>query len=89
MTDKQTKTLLLYAQNYSIIIIAKKLRVAESTIRRRLKKLQVHYSQEFMNAQGIRDSYKRLRDGMRKMLVQQTDKRDYTEKWYGYFKHKF
>ena len=65
MTNKQTITLVLFAQNYSLRIIAKKQRVSLATIRERIKSLSKNHSKEFGNALGIRESYKRTRDGLR------------------------
>ena len=65
MTTKQTTTLVLFAQNYSLPVIAKKMRVSLTTIRQRIKALSNNHSREFNNALGIRESYKRTRDGIR------------------------
>lgn len=65
MTNKQIKTLILFAQNYSLQIIAKKQRVSLATIRERIKSLSKNHSKEFGNALGIRESYKRTRNGIR------------------------
>ena len=65
MTNKQTTTLILFAQNYSLAIIAKKQKVSLTTIRQRIKALSKHHSKEFNNALGIRESYKRTRDALR------------------------
>lgn len=65
MTKKQTQTLLLFAQNYSLPVIAKKMSVSLTTIRQRIKALSKNHSVEFGNALGVRESYKRTRDGIR------------------------
>lgn len=65
MTNKQITTLLLFAQNYSLQIIAKKQKVSLATIRERIKSLSKNHSREFGNAFGIRESYKRTRDALR------------------------
>lgn len=62
MTDKQTTTLLLFAQNYSLRTIAKKQRVSLATIRERIKSLSKNCPTEFNNTIGIRKSYKRIKD---------------------------
>lgn len=68
MTDKQTKTLLLFAQNYPLGVIACKQRVAETTIRGRIKSLSRNHPKEFNNALTLRESYKRIREGIRNMI---------------------
>ena len=65
MTTKQTTTLVLFAQNYSLYVIAKKQKVSLTTIRERVKSLSNNHSREFNNALGIRESYKKIRDGIR------------------------
>ena len=65
MTKKQTTTLVLFAKNYSLQVIAKKQRVSLATIRERIKSLSKNHSEEFGNALGIRESYKRIREGIR------------------------
>jgi len=65
MTNKQITTLILFAQNYSLQTIAKKQRVSLATIRERIKSLSRNCPKEFGNALGIRESYKRTRDGIR------------------------
>ena len=65
LTKKQTTTLVLFAQNYSLPVIAKKMRVSLTTIRQRIKALSKHHSREFNNALGIREAYKRTRDAIR------------------------
>jgi len=65
MTKKQTTTLMLFAQNYSLQVIAKKQRVSLATIRERIKSLSKNHPAEFGNALGIRKSYKRVREGIR------------------------
>ncbi len=65
MTDKQKTTLILFAQNYSLQIIAKKQGVSLATIRERIKSLSKNHSKEFNNALGIRELYKRTRDALR------------------------
>ncbi len=65
MTNKQKKTLVLFAQNYSLQVIAKKQRVSLATIRERIKSLSRNYSKEFGNALALRDTYKRNRDLIR------------------------
>ena len=68
LTNKQTITLILFAQNYSLVVIAKKMRVSLTTIRQRIKALSNNHSKEFNNALGVRESYKRVRDGLRTPL---------------------
>ncbi len=65
MTTKQIATLVLFAQNYSLVIIAKKQKVSLTTIRQRIKAFSKNHQKEFNNALGIRESYKRTRDGIR------------------------
>lgn len=69
MTKKQIMTLVLFAQNYSLQIIAKKQMVSLTTIRQRIKTLSKNYQREFNNALGIRESYKRTREGIRNCEV--------------------
>ena len=65
MTNKQITTLVLFAQNYSLQSIARKQRVSLATIRERIKSLSANHSREFSNAVGVRESYKKIRDGIR------------------------
>lgn len=65
MTTKQATTLVLFAQNYSLQTMAKKQKVSLATIRERIKSLSKNHSKEFDNAVGLRESYKRIRDGIR------------------------
>ena len=65
MTKKQTTTLLLFAQNYSLHIIAKKQGVSLATIRERIKSLSKNHPREFDNAVALRDTYKRNREFVR------------------------
>lgn len=66
LTDKQTTTLILFAQNYSLQVIAKKQGVSLATIRERIKSLSKHYPIEFGNAVALRDTYKRNRSLIRR-----------------------
>ena len=68
MTTKQTKTLVLFAQNYSLVVIAKKMGVCLTTIRERLKALAKNHQKEFNNALGVREVYKRNRDALRNTI---------------------
>ncbi len=61
MTEKQTQTLLLFAQNYSVASIAHKQRVSQSTIRERIKAISKSHSKEFSNAVSLREVYKNTR----------------------------
>ena len=61
MTEKQKTTLILFAQNYSLDVIAKKQEVSLATIRERIKSLSKNYPKEFNNAAGVRMAYKRNR----------------------------
>lgn len=65
MTDKQITTLILFAQNYSLPIIAKKQKVSLTTIRQRIKSLSKNHPKEFGNAAALRDTFKRGRDAIR------------------------
>lgn len=65
MTKKQIQTLLLFAQNYSLQVIAKKQGVSLATIRERIKSLSKNHLKEFGNAAALRDTYKRNRDAIR------------------------
>jgi len=65
MTEKQQITLLLFAQNYSLPIIAKKQNVSLATIRERIKSLSKNYPKEFHNSLALRETYKRNRDKLR------------------------
>lgn len=69
MTKKQITTLLLFAQNYSLHIIAKKQGVSLATIRERIKSLSKNYSREFENAAGLREVYKRNRAALTNTAV--------------------
>lgn len=72
MTKKQTTTLVLFAQNYSLQTIAKKQKVSLTTIRERIKTLSKNHQREFGNALGIRESYKRTRNGIKNCEVNTT-----------------
>lgn len=72
MTTKQTATLVLFAQNFSLQTIAKKQKVSLTTIRERIKALSRNHQREFSNALGIRESYKRTRNGIRDCEVNTT-----------------
>ena len=65
MTNKQIKTLLLFAQNFPLTTVAKKQKVSLATIRERIKSLSKNHKIEFGNALGVRESYKRIRAGIR------------------------
>lgn len=58
VTKKQTTTLVLFAQNYSLPVIAKKQRVSLSTIRGRIRALSKNHQREFNNALALRDVYR-------------------------------
>ena len=72
MTKKQITTLVLFSQNYSLATIAKKQKVSLTTIRQRIKALSKNHPKEFNNALGVRESYKRTRDGIRNCEVNTT-----------------
>ena len=75
MTNKQQQTLVLFAQNYSIPVIAKKQKVAITTIRTRLKQISKYYPNEFDNALSIRRVNKRLKRGIKYPgVISDTDK---------------
>ena len=61
MTNKQKKTLILFAQNYGIPAIARKQEVAKSTIKTRLRQISKSYPEEFDTASAIRESYRRTK----------------------------
>ena len=61
MTKKQTKTLLLFAQDYSVVAIAYKQKVSQSTIRERIKALSKSHPDEFDNAISLRRAYKKIK----------------------------
>lgn len=65
MTNKQIKTLILFAQNYSLQVIAKKQGVSLATIRERIKSLSSHYPEVFTRTLALRDTYKRNRKSVR------------------------
>jgi len=65
MTNKQKTTLVLFAQNYSLQVIAKKQGVSLATIRERIKSLSKHYPIEFANTIDLRNTYKRNRDNLK------------------------
>jgi len=69
MTDKQKTTLVLFAQNYSMLVIAKKQRVSLSSIRQRITSLSKNHSREFNNALALRDIYKKSRDAIKSPIV--------------------
>ena len=59
MTDKQLRTILLFAKGYNLGTIARKNHVCLGTIRDRLNAINRHYPTEFENACSIRNCYKR------------------------------
>lgn len=61
MTKKQTKTLLLFAQDYSVVAIAYKQKVSQSTIRERIKAMSKSHPDEFDNAISLRRAYKKIK----------------------------
>jgi len=61
MTEKQIKTMLLWAQNYTMPEIAHKLGVAVSTIKTRLKQIQHSHPKEFENTLGLRNAHKKTK----------------------------
>lgn len=65
VTNKQKTTLILFAQNYSLQVIANKQRVSLATIRERIKSLSKNHSKEFNNALALRESYKRSKDAIK------------------------
>jgi len=65
MTEKQIATLILFAQNYSLPIIAKKQGVSLSSIRQRIKSLSKNHPKEFNNTAALREAHKRIRSGIR------------------------
>lgn len=67
LTTKQTTTLVLFAQNYSLRVIAKKQGVSLATIRERIKSLSENHSREFNNALALRETYKRNRESIKHM----------------------
>jgi len=69
MTKKQEKTLILFAQNYSLQTIAKKQIVSLATIRERIKSLSKNHPREFDNALALRETYKRNKDAIKNAAV--------------------
>ncbi len=65
MTNKQTTTLILFAQNYSLQTIAKRQKVSLRRIRQRIKALSKNHSGEFNNALGIRNAYEKSKSTIR------------------------
>lgn len=65
MTNKQQTTLILFAQNYSLQVIAKKQGVSLSTVRERIKALSEKHRKEFNNALRLRKIYKQNRDKLK------------------------
>lgn len=65
LTKKQTTTLILFAQNYSLPTIAKKRGVSLSTIRECIRSISKRYFKEFNNALTLRETYKRNRDAVK------------------------
>lgn len=61
LTKKQTKTLVLWAQNYTMHNIATKMKVSVSTIKTRLKQIKKSHFKEFENTQSLRDAHKKLK----------------------------
>lgn len=76
MTNKQTTTLVLFAQNYSLQVIAKKQQVSLATIREQIKSLSKHYPIEFANAEALRVTYKRNRYSVRNALPFRDDEQE-------------
>lgn len=68
-SDKQRRTLLLFAQNYSIRIIAEEMGVSERTIKERLRNLALRHRPEFIRALNIREVYKLERNAIRNVTV--------------------
>ena len=66
MTDKQKGTLVLFAQNYSLAIIASKQKVSLSTVRERIKSLSKNHPKEFENAVRLRSIYKETKQYIRR-----------------------
>ena len=62
LTDKQTKTLVLWAQNYTMSNIAKRLKVSISTIKTRLKQIKKSHLKEFNNTLSLRNAHKKLKN---------------------------
>lgn len=73
MTEKQTTTLVLFAQNYSLQTIAKKQKVSLATIRERIKSLSKNHLKEFDNAAAIRGIYKKTRDAIKTKNIKSFD----------------
>ena len=69
-SDKQKTTLLLFAQNYSLSIIANKMGVHTTTIEERLRLLAKNHQKEFNNALGIREAYIRNKDKLNLKHIQ-------------------
>lgn len=65
MNSKQLTTLKYFALGYSLKSISYKENVSLSSIKRRIKSLAKYYPQEFYNACGIRNSYKRAKRNLR------------------------
>ena len=65
LTKKQIKTLLLFAQNYSIPVIAKKQKVGIAMIKKRITSIAKNHNKEFENALSIRKANARNRDKLR------------------------
>lgn len=65
MTNKQKTTLILFAQNYSLQVIARKQGVSLATIRERIKSLSKNHPREFNNSVGLREAFKRARKNLK------------------------
>ena len=65
MTKKQQNLLVLFAQNYSIVQIAKKLKTTRQNISKRLNMLSEKYPKEFENTLSLRRVYKRAKYGIK------------------------
>jgi len=82
MTDKQIKTLILFAQNYSLKRIAKKQKISLSSIRQRIKSLSNNYPNEFERAVGIRRAYKNAFSNVNKPIsMENVNPADITKKF--------
>jgi hypothetical protein len=57
ITDKQRKTVILFAQNYPLTIIADMQDVSASTIKGRLRAFRKKYPQAFENLIAIRKAF--------------------------------
>ena len=65
LTKKQQQFLILFAQNYSLTVIAKKQKISLTMLRKRLASILKYHKKEFNNARAIRKAYEKSRDSIK------------------------